>query len=113
MKTKQEYESSSSQPILPFPCEELTPQSIKSVNATILQVKDRIITVRVPSSELAGLVGKDIKINGLKTIGLHSVPSSEADNFKTDFTNALTYRITDEENTSSLKVAAVCEITWQ
>jgi hypothetical protein len=86
---------------------------MKSVNATILQLKGRIITVRVPGAELAGLAGKDIKINGLKTIGVHGVPSSEADDFKTDLTNALIYRIAAEDNTSSLKVASVCELTWK
>jgi hypothetical protein len=76
-------------------------------------MKDHIITVRVPGAELAGLAGKDIKINGLKTIGVHSVPSSETDDFKTDLTHALIYRIAGEDNMSSLKVAAVCELTWQ
>jgi len=94
-------------------CEELASEPIKSVNATILQIDDRIITIRVPSANLVELEGKDIEINGLKAVWVQSVPSSEGEDEKIDVTNALLFKLAEQVVPRSLKVASVCEVTWK
>jgi hypothetical protein len=37
---------------------------MNSVNAKILEIDDRVITVSVPETAVAGLVGKEIRLNG-------------------------------------------------
>jgi hypothetical protein len=93
--------------------EELTPQPIKSVDATILQINGRMITIRVPSAHFVELEGKSIEINGFKAVWIQSVPSSETEDEKIDITDALLFKIAGESIPDSFKVAAVCEVSWQ
>jgi hypothetical protein len=94
-------------------CEEIAAEPIKSVNATILQINGRILTIRFPSTPVVALAGKDIEINGAKAAWVQSLPSSEAEDEKIDVTNALLFRIAEQVVPSSIKVASICEVTWE
>ena len=83
-----------------------------SVNAKILSIKNRVITIRVPDTALAKLPGKEAKLNGLSAACLNCLPSKEADDDEGELTNALVYRIEGADDISSLTQASICEVTW-
>jgi hypothetical protein len=85
---------------------------MQSLKAKILQLEDHVLTVRILDSDVTCLAGQDIRINGLKASGVKPIPSSESDAGKTEFANALVYRLAERDNTSSLAVGSDCEITW-
>jgi hypothetical protein len=85
---------------------------MNSVNARILAIDGRLITVSVPHSVVADLAGKRAKLNGFGAVWLNSPPSKEADDDETELTDALAYRVEGKDNLGSLAVASICEVTW-
>ena len=85
---------------------------MNSINANILAINDRVITVSVPETAIAGLVGKKIRLNGFGAAWVASLPSKEADDDESKLTNALAYRIEVKDDIGSLKLASICEVTW-
>jgi len=78
---------------------------MKSLKAEVLSFEYRKITMRFPTVEEAGSIGKDARINGLKTTGGHKFsPNHPA--------NVLEYTIKDGEDTGSLQGASHCKVTW-
>ena len=86
---------------------------MNSVNAGILEIDGRLITVRVPHAAVAELEGKDIKIDGFSAVGVNCPPSKEADDDEDELTDALAYRLEGKDDIRGLKVAARCEVTWE
>ncbi len=84
-----------------------------SAKATILRLNDRVIMVRIRQIQDQELIGKEVKINGLKTAGVHTVPSKEGEKDTMDFTYVLVYRIAENEDLSSLQIGSTCEVTWE
>jgi len=85
---------------------------MNSVNAKILGIKDRDITLCVPDTALAELAGKQTKLNGLNAACLNCPQSKEADDDEGDLTNALVYRIEGSADMGSLTEESICEVTW-
>ena len=85
---------------------------MNSVNARILDIHDRLITISVPHDAVSGLVEKEIKLNGFKAVWLNSPPSKEADLDENELTDALAYRLEGKDDIGSLTVASICEVTW-
>ena len=85
---------------------------MQSVKAKILQQEDHILTIRILDADVTCLAGKDIRINGSKASGVKPIPCSESDASKTDFANALMYRLAEKDETNSFAIGSVCEVTW-
>jgi hypothetical protein len=85
---------------------------MQSLKAKILQLEDHILTIRILDADVVCLAGKDIRINGLKASSVKPVPCSESDASKTDFANALIYRLAEQDKTNSFTVGTLCEVTW-
>ena len=78
---------------------------MKSLKAEVLSFEYRKIMIRLPSVAEAESIGKDARINGLKTIGGNKFsPNHPA--------SVLQFTIKDGEDTSSLQGAAHCKVTW-
>jgi len=85
---------------------------MNSINAKILKIKDRVITISVPHAAVTDLAGKDIKLDGFSAGWLNSPPSKEADDDESELIDALAYRIKGNDDIGSLMVASTCEVTW-
>jgi hypothetical protein len=85
---------------------------MNSVNAKILKIEDRVITISVPHAAVTGLLGKDIKLDGFSAGWLNSPPSKEADDDESKLIDALAYRVEGKDDIGSLTVASICEVTW-
>ena len=78
---------------------------MKALKAEVLSFEYHKVTMRFPTLEEAGSIGKDVRINGLETTGGHKFsPNHPA--------NVLEYTIQDGEDTSPLQEAAHCKVTW-
>ena len=78
---------------------------MKSLKSEILSFEYRKIMLRFPTVEEAESIGKDARINGLKTAGGNKFsPNHPA--------SVLEYTIKDGEDTSSLQGASHCKVTW-
>jgi len=78
---------------------------MKALKAEILRFEHHRITMRFPTVEEAGSIGKDARINGLRTTGGHEFsPNHPA--------IVLEYTIKDGEDTRSLQGASHCKVTW-
>ena len=80
-----------------------------SVRASILKVEGRAVTIEILSVEGVEIIGKDVKINGLKTTAPPSRPPKEE---HVDMSHALVYQIADGQSTGSLQVNSFCVVTW-
>ena len=81
-----------------------------SVRATILKVEGRAVTIEMLSVEGIEIIGKDVRINGLRTTGVCSRPPKEE---HVDMSHALVYHIIDGESMGSLQVNSLAVITWE
>jgi len=85
---------------------------MQSVKAKILHQEGHTLTIRILDAAVACLAGKEIRINGLKASGVKPVPCSESDANKTDLTNALMYRLAEQDKANSFTLGSLCEVTW-
>jgi hypothetical protein len=83
---------------------------MKPARALVLNKKGLTITIRILGLQGAGVVGHNVKINGLKTSG---APSRPPMTLGSDGANDLVFNLEEGQNTSVLKINSTCEITWE